>query len=64
MTKGQRWDATHNPFTAPVWDEADGMETDPGRVHAQQYDLALNGWELGGGASGSTAAICWSAPSR
>jgi aspartyl-tRNA synthetase len=46
---GQRWDATHNPFSAPVWDEADRMEADPASVHAQQYDLALNGWELGGG---------------
>lgn len=25
------------------------METDPGSIHAQQYDLALNGWEAGGG---------------
>jgi aspartyl-tRNA synthetase len=47
--EGQRWDATHNPFTAPVWEEADGMERDPESVRAQQYDLALNGWELGGG---------------
>jgi aspartyl-tRNA synthetase len=47
--EGQRWDATHNPFTAPVWEEADAMERDPESVHAQQYDLALNGWELGGG---------------
>ena len=46
---GQRWDATHNPFSAPVWDEADKLESDPGGVKAQQYDLALNGWELGGG---------------
>ncbi|MGH2456175.1 MAG: aspartate--tRNA ligase [Candidatus Limnocylindria bacterium] len=46
---GQRWDATHNPFSAPVWEEAERMEADPGSVHAQQYDLALNGWELGGG---------------
>ena len=44
-----RWDATHNPFSAPVWEEADRMEADPGGIHAQQYDLALNGWELGGG---------------
>jgi aspartyl-tRNA synthetase len=44
-----RWDATHNPFSAPLWDEEAGMEADPGAVHAQQYDLALNGWELGGG---------------
>ena len=60
----QRWDATHNPFSAPVWEEADTMERDPGAVLAQQYDLALNGWELGGGSSGSTGATCWSAPSR
>jgi aspartyl-tRNA synthetase len=46
---GQRWDATHNPFSAPVWEEADRMEQDPGSIHAQQYDLALNGWEAGGG---------------
>ena len=45
----KRWDATHNPFSAPVWEEADRMEAEPGSVHAQQYDLALNGWELGGG---------------
>jgi aspartyl-tRNA synthetase len=47
--EGNRWDATHNPFSAPVWEEADRMEQDPGSIHAQQYDLALNGWELGGG---------------
>ena len=47
--EGKRWDATHNPFSAPVWDEADRMEADPGAMRAQQYDLALNGWELGGG---------------
>ncbi len=44
-----RWDATHNPFSAPAWEEEDRLESDPGSVHAQQYDLALNGWELGGG---------------
>jgi aspartyl-tRNA synthetase len=47
--EGQRWDAAHNPFSAPVWEDADRMEHEPGSVHAQQYDLALNGWELGGG---------------
>jgi aspartyl-tRNA synthetase len=47
--EGQRWDATHNPFSAPAWEEEQLMERDPGAVHAQQYDLALNGWELGGG---------------
>jgi aspartyl-tRNA synthetase len=47
--EGQRWDATHNPFSAPVPEEAERIESDPASVHAQQYDLALNGWELGGG---------------
>jgi aspartyl-tRNA synthetase len=47
--EGQRWDATHNPFSAPVWSEADNLESNPASVSAQQYDLALNGWELGGG---------------
>ncbi len=46
---GQRWDATHNPFSAPVPEDVERMESDPGGVRAQQYDLALNGWELGGG---------------
>jgi len=47
--EGHRWDATHNPFSAPVWEQAEQMEADPGAIAAQQYDLALNGWELGGG---------------
>jgi aspartyl-tRNA synthetase len=46
---GNRWDATHNPFSAPVWEQADDLERDPAAILAQQYDLALNGWELGGG---------------
>jgi aspartyl-tRNA synthetase len=46
---GQRWDATHNPFSAPIPEDADRLETDPSSVLAQQYDLALNGWECGGG---------------
>ena len=46
---GQRWDATHNPFSAPVPEDVERMESEPSSVHAQQYDLALNGWELGGG---------------
>jgi aspartyl-tRNA synthetase len=47
--EGKRWDATHNPFSAPVWEEEDRLESDPGSIRAQQYDLVLNGWESGGG---------------
>ncbi len=47
--EGERWDATHNPFSAPVPEDLERMESDPGSVRAQQYDLALNGWESGGG---------------
>jgi aspartyl-tRNA synthetase len=47
--EGQRWDATHNPFSAPVPEDVALMDSDPGSVRAQQYDLALNGWESGGG---------------
>jgi aspartyl-tRNA synthetase len=47
--EGRRWDATHNPFSAPLWEEEDRLESDPGSIRAQQYDLVLNGWEAGGG---------------
>ncbi|HWH41466.1 MAG TPA: aspartate--tRNA ligase [Usitatibacter sp.] len=44
-----RWAAAHHPFTAPKQEHVELMEQDPGRVLAQAYDIALNGWELGGG---------------
>ena len=56
-----RWDATHNPFSGVVPEDLDLLTTasgdlsrpspeDPaGRARAMQYDLVLNGWELGGG---------------
>lgn len=42
-----RYYAAHHPFTMPA--DVDGLETDPGNVKAQAYDLVLNGFELGGG---------------
>ncbi len=47
--EGDRWDATHNPFSAPVPEDIPLLDSDPGNARAQQYDLALNGWEAGGG---------------
>jgi aspartyl-tRNA synthetase len=47
--EGKRWGAAHHPFTAPKDEHVAIMESDPGRVLAKAYDVALNGWELGGG---------------
>ena len=45
----QRYYAKHHPFTAPKPEDIKYMETDPGRVHANAYDLVINGTEIGGG---------------
>ncbi|MGZ5080392.1 MAG: aspartate--tRNA ligase [Usitatibacter sp.] len=45
----QRWGAAHHPFTSPKDEHVEFMESDPGRVLAKAYDIAMNGWELGGG---------------
>lgn len=45
----QRWDSLHHPFTAPNEEDLDKLESDPGTVNSQAYDLVLNGSELGGG---------------
>lgn len=41
--------AKHHPFTSPNPDDLEYLESDPGRVKAQAYDIVLNGVELGGG---------------
>ena len=48
-TERQRWDSLHHPFTAPNEQDLDKLDTDPGTVNSQAYDLVLNGSELGGG---------------
>ena len=45
----KRFVAIHHPFTAPRWDQLDLLETEPGRVVSQAYDLVLNGTEIAGG---------------
>jgi len=45
----KRWGACHHPFTSPKDGHEDLLLTDPGRCLAKAYDLALNGWEIGGG---------------
>jgi aspartyl-tRNA synthetase len=47
--ENKRWAAAHHPFTSPKDEHVAIMESDPGRVLAKAYDIALNGWEIGGG---------------
>jgi len=45
----QRYHAMHHPFTSPKSEDIKLLETDPGNVRANAYDLVLNGNEIGGG---------------
>ena len=45
----KRWAANHHPFTAPMDEDLDKLESDPGSVRAKAYDLVINGYECGGG---------------
>lgn len=44
-----RYQAKHHPFTMPVEEDLPYLDSDPGRVRAQAYDIVLNGTEIGGG---------------
>ncbi len=47
--KSKRYKANHHPFTMPMRDDLDKLETDPANVKTYAYDIIFNGVELGGG---------------
>jgi aspartyl-tRNA synthetase len=47
--KSDKWHAMHHPFTSPIPQDWKYMKSNPARVKANAYDMAINGMEVGGG---------------
>ena len=47
--ESQRFYAMHHPFTSPKHEDIELLDTDPGKVRANAYDMVINGVEVGGG---------------
>jgi len=47
--EAKRHMAVHHPFTSPVEEDMELLESDPGQIRSRAYDLVLNGTEIGGG---------------
>jgi aspartyl-tRNA synthetase len=45
----KRWDPSHHLFTSPMPEDVPLLDTDPGKARGQQYDMVINGHEVGGG---------------
>ena len=45
----QSWDPSHHLFTSPKPEDIPLLESDPGKARGEQYDMVLNGYEVGGG---------------
>ena len=45
----KRFDSLHHPFTAPIEEDLEKLESDPGNIISQAYDIVVNGSEIGGG---------------
>ncbi|MBW2967586.1 aspartate--tRNA ligase [Candidatus Woesearchaeota archaeon] len=47
--ENNKWEMGHNPFSKPKDKDIELLDTDPGKVYCEQYDLVLNGWEMASG---------------